>query len=124
MGVLDAEGFATATGRAGIGILDLKPGTHQPVVEVQYDSVQVEAALGIDKDADPVRFDHLVHFSGSFLEFELVLESGATPSLYGHPEAVCRVPFLLEQGSDLVGGAVGDSYHRFQVGDQAVSQLR
>jgi len=70
---LHTERFPAATLIGSIGVINLKPCPHQPIVEVQFGPREVECTLHIHKNPDPPDLNRIVILTGRFFKIQLIL---------------------------------------------------
>src|SRR2546423_2719506 len=108
--VRNAERGAAPARRNDVRVLDLEAGAHQALGVVHRGAVHVAEAELVDDDPDAVVLEDPVAVP-LLVERQLVLEARAAAAAHGHAEPRVRVLLVREQGPDLLGGYVGESYH-------------
>src|SRR5690242_4762527 len=78
----ELDGFATAARTLGVGIVELEAVAHHPAHEVELHAAEIDQALGVDHDRDPVLREHLVGGAGLLGPLEHVGEAGAAAAAH------------------------------------------
>src|SRR5262245_42544154 len=86
---LELDGLATATRALGVGVVELEPVAHHPAHEVALHAAEVDQALRIDHDRDPVLGEHRVGRTDLLGPLEHVGETRAAAA--AHADADHRV---------------------------------
>jgi len=104
--LLCRERRSAAAGFLRVGIDEVEALAHKGLFEVEDHAVQVDEALGIDKDADTfavlLKLPHAVAFPGPGVEADGVAQAGAAAASHAQPQTSvgARDAFFVHSGTD------------------------
>src|SRR5215831_82529 len=103
--------LATATGGLGVGVGNFEAGLHQAVNVVDFRTGEIQSALHVNKDLDPIAHEHLVVGILLFLKTHLILQTRTAATNDAHTQGVFLLHISRGQLANLAGGSICNGNH-------------
>src|SRR5215467_9784197 len=108
--------LATATGGLGVGVGNFEARLHQAVNIIDFRTGEIQSALHINKDLDPIAHEHLVVGILLFLKTHLILQTRTAATNDTHTQGVFLLHISRGKLVNLAGGSIGNGNHCYPPG--------
>src|SRR5215510_5939803 len=103
--------LATATGSLGVGVGNFEARLHQAVNIVDFRTGEIQSALHVNKDLDPIAHEHLVVGILLFLKTHLILQTRTAATNDAHTQGVFLLHISRGKLANLAGGRICNGNH-------------